>query len=514
MASQLPPNAASAAGKGDVVFCGEAPREEFSQPLKDVDANTLMQSAAGPPIDRVRLHVANAAFQVAFAFGDVLEDDKKQYVCRFAVPDPVEQVRYLLHNHRAFKAHVRHCFMKIDKADAQGVHALKQIFAERIGIPSECFGPTTELDVERWDFSGTGTPTEFGIFKMLKYHLVEYSRTLTGMEEIPYKTVDAAGYTILRDLGAGAQGTAKLAKDMQGNQICIKCYPKEKMKAGSVVDLMHEFVVLKRLECEVIATATEIFQDEAKVCLVGECYHGGDFVTLRERAIAQGVEMTRDWWQEMFRQVFNGLAFIHSNAMIHCDIKEPNLMIKTPSFSQPQVVIIDLGVASCMARENSLNGTPGYVPPETLQAKMWFPKGDLFSFGVVIMQLLTDRVPTDNSPFTGIFTQGCLNVRDVFAATIQRDPPLELMPREYPLLTALVGKLLQKDRRARPNAAQALADPWFANADEEIEVEMGRPASLQQKFVRACNAVSPKNVDFHAACTDPSFWGTIKIAAG
>merc|ERR1719446_1908809 len=118
--------------------------------------------------------------------------------------------------------------------------------------------------------------------------------------------------------------------------------------------------------------------------------------------------------------------------MIHCDIKEPNIMVKTDDHQYPEIVIIDLGVATCMARDGALHGTPGYVPPETLETKMWFPVGDLFSFGVVIFQMLTNKVPTDSRPFAGIFQEGCSDARDVFAATRSREPPFHLMPPEFP----------------------------------------------------------------------------------
>merc|ERR1719502_2087360 len=110
--------------------------------------------------------------------------------------------------------------------------------------------------------------------------------------------------------------------------------------------------------------------------MVGDVYHGGDFTTLKQRAMGQDVDIDEEWWRDVFRQGLEGLAFMHEQAMMHCDIKEPNLMLRTSDFSEPKVVLIDLGVSTCMARANTgaPAGTPGYVPPETLETLMWFPR--------------------------------------------------------------------------------------------------------------------------------------------
>merc|ERR1719316_580925 len=99
---------------------------------------------------------------------------------------------------------------------------------------------------------------------------------------------------MIADLGVGNQGFTKLAKDRGGNELCIKCFNKEAMTAGgqAMEDLMHEFKALKMLECEAIARAVEMFQDESIFYLVQECYKGGDLTTIKDRAIQQGVSIT------------------------------------------------------------------------------------------------------------------------------------------------------------------------------------------------------------------------------
>lgn len=225
--------------------------------------------------------------------------------------------------------------------------------------------------------------------------------------------------------------------------------------------------------------------------MVGEVYKGGDFETLRSKAERQGVGINEDWWRELFRQVIEGIAFMHEQATIHCDIKEPNLMVKTTDFFKPQAVIIDLGVTVSMAAppDGSPSGTPGYVPPETLETMLWFPKGDLFSMGVTMLQMVTNKVPCDSNPNGGIFQERCRNVEEVFLATRTRSAPMHLMPRQYPQLTSLVTKLLQKQRRTRPTASQALKDPWFRAGGDTTEGAVGESWALSA----AASHLHPKN---------------------
>lgn len=214
--------------------------------------------------------------------------------------------------------------------------------------------------------------------------------------------------------------------------------------------------------------------------MVGEAYLGGDFTTLKQRAIQQGVQLTDQWWRGIFQQCFEGMKFMHAQAMIHCDLKEPNMMLKTTNFHSPAVVIIDFGVSKAMVDQaGGPRGTPGYIPPETLDSGKWFPRGDCFSMGVAMIQLLTDKVPPQGARTTatpgGIFIEGCMTVQDIFNATREREPPYHLLHPSQSGLTRLLRQLLSKQMNFRSTPTQVLKDAWFANVLPEHEVK-GRHA--------------------------------------
>eukprot|EP00812_Abedinium_dasypus_P008502 NODE_2258_length_966_cov_816.492865.p2 GENE.NODE_2258_length_966_cov_816.492865~~NODE_2258_length_966_cov_816.492865.p2 ORF type:complete len:206 (-),score=68.65 NODE_2258_length_966_cov_816.492865:332-862(-) len=172
--------------------------------------------------------------------------------------------------------------------------------------------------------------------------------------------------------------------------------------------------------------------------------------------------MTMDWWRSVLQQSFSALAYMHERAVMHCDIKEPNLMVRNEDFRMPQICVIDLGMASAMTEENrGVCGTPGYIPPETWIEGKWFPKGDIFSLGVVIVQLMTNQVPNEKRGIAGVFQSGCQSMDELKSAVCVRAPPINSMMILEPNFVGLVDHCLAKDRRARLKAPQALQNPWL-----------------------------------------------------
>lgn len=145
-------------------------------------------------------------------------------------------------------------------------------------------------------------------------------------------------------------------------------------------------------------------------------------------------------------------------------------MLKTDNFHKPEVVIIDFGVAQeDVCDRQRVCGTPGYIPPETWDTAKWYPKGDCFSLGVTMLQLLIDQVPAigkgpDGAPKMlkmGIFSQATKSLDEIAHATRAWRPPMQRLPKECAGLADLLEKLLEKKQEKRMNASQALNDPWF-----------------------------------------------------
>ncbi|KAL3633185.1 protein kinase superfamily [Castilleja foliolosa] len=99
-----------------------------------------------------------------------------------------------------------------------------------------------------------------------------------------------------------------------------------------------------------------------------------------------------------------GLAFLHHNCIphiIHRDMKSSNVLLD----ENLEARVSDFGMARLVSAMDThlsvstLAGTPGYVPPEYYQIFRCSTKGDVYSYGVVLLELLTGRQPTDSVDF-------------------------------------------------------------------------------------------------------------------
>ncbi|OIT21226.1 PREDICTED: systemin receptor SR160 [Nicotiana attenuata] len=133
-----------------------------------------------------------------------------------------------------------------------------------------------------------------------------------------------------------------------------------------------------------------------------------------------------------------GLAFLHHNCIphiIHRDMKSSNVLLD----ENLEARVSDFGMARLMSAMDThlsvstLAGTPGYVPPEYYQSFRCSTKGDVYSYGVVLLELLTGRTPTDSADFgdnniVGWVRQHAkLKISDVFdRELLKEDPSIEI----------------------------------------------------------------------------------------
>ncbi|XP_039118532.1 systemin receptor SR160 [Dioscorea cayenensis subsp. rotundata] len=138
-----------------------------------------------------------------------------------------------------------------------------------------------------------------------------------------------------------------------------------------------------------------------------------------------------------------GLAFLHHNCfphIIHRDMKSSNVLLD----DNLEARVSDFGMARMMnavdthLSVSTLAGTPGYVPPEYYQSFRCTTKGDVYSYGVVLLELLTGKQPTDSSDFGDnnlvgwVKQHSKLRIIDVFdPELLKEDPSLELELLEH-----------------------------------------------------------------------------------
>ncbi|KAF8398866.1 hypothetical protein HHK36_014730 [Tetracentron sinense] len=124
-------------------------------------------------------------------------------------------------------------------------------------------------------------------------------------------------------------------------------------------------------------------------------------------------------WEErkkIARGAARGLCFLHHNCIphiIHRDMKSSNVLLD----HDMEARVSDFGMARLISAldthlsVSTLAGTPGYVPPEYYQSFRCTAKGDVYSFGVILLELLTGKRPTDKEDFGDTNLVGWVKMR-------------------------------------------------------------------------------------------------------
>ena len=151
------------------------------------------------------------------------------------------------------------------------------------------------------------------------------------------------------------------------------------------------------------------------------------------------------------------LVYLHSNRLIHRDLTGNNVLM----IAGTRAKITDFGMsklATVNPRMTALTLCPGnllYMSPEALdEAKTYTAKLDIFSFGVIVIQILTRQFPNPTDRFrTAYVAEFDEEVRRVIPETERREAHLKLIPDTHSL-KPLALQCLKKEERQRPSALQ------------------------------------------------------------
>jgi serine/threonine protein kinase len=323
-----------------------------------------------------------------------------------------------------------------------------------------------EILLERFDFDDKKALNYMQLFRAFKHVLLSiYAKSDHGTDDAVPQVEDLSskGYTELRFVSKGAQGSAWRAINREGQVVAVKKYDRTNSNAPNVEELIDELKTLIRTKnCPNIMDVFEIFQDRSYMYCVYEFLPGGDLSALRKNARKVGVDLTEEYFRPLFKQCLMGLEQLHKRAILHCDIKEHNIMIKNTCYQRPQIVLIDVGLSVDMVGKGESGGTPGYRPPETCLDSVWLPKGDVFSMGVTFFQLMADMVPDGSRGILGVFQEGARSIDDTTKFVTERPLPIHKISGAYPGVEEWLMSMVAKNRHERPVPATLLDKyDWF-----------------------------------------------------
>ncbi len=279
---------------------------------------------------------------------------------------------------------------------------------------------------------------------------VSQTETLeTPPEELARGTVIAERYEIIETLGRGGMGQVYRVYDKKiEGEVALKIIkPEISSNKKTIERFRNEMKLAREISHRNICRMYDLNEENGTYFLTMEYVPGENLKSFIRRSERPSIGKTI----RIAKQIGEGLAEAHRQKVIHRDLKSSNIMIDNEGNAR----IMDFGIARSLGSKDMTDtgmriGTPEYMPPEQAEAKETDHRSDIYSFGIILYEMLTGRLP-----FEG-------DTSSIIMARHKRETPENpktLNPQIPEALNRLVLKCLEKSAEMRyPNTESILRE--------------------------------------------------------
>lgn len=280
--------------------------------------------------------------------------------------------------------------------------------------------------------------------------------------------LEIPGYRVHGQLGKGGMAEVYLAtQESLHRKVAIKVLLRAEDEAFSQ-RFIKEAHIVASLNHPSIITIYDIDRlADGRYYLAMEFFPGGDLARHKGELFAPERAL------EIIRQIASGLAVVHDKGLVHRDVKPANILFRDDGTA----VLTDFGVAKDLDLDSELTqfgiavGSPAYSSPEQAQCQPLDARSDIYSLGVILLQMLTGSNPYRG----GNYTQTVMNHVQM---------PMPTLPEALAAFQNVLTRMLAKAPGERFDDCRTLLA-----ALDEIEL-----SDLDETQVRPAAAVAPAAV--------------------
>ncbi len=298
-------------------------------------------------------------------------------------------------------------------------------------------------------------------------------------------------YQIIEQLGRGGMGRVYRALDTKTREeVALKLIrPDIASDKRTLERFVNEITLAHRVSHRNIGRMYHLGEDQGIHYITMEYVPGEDLKSFIRRSRRLDIGTT----VAIAKQVCSGLSEAHAAGIVHRDLKPGNVMID----KEGNAKILDFGIARAVGTQGVtadgiIIGTPEYMSPEQVEGKGSDRRSDIYSFGVILFEMVTGRLPfAADTPFAIAFKQQS-----------EKPPrPEDLNPQIPPQLGGIILKCLEKDPEKRYQSTEEVCrdlgqveetiqtapalTPWAKPATRKTRPAAGLPFPWKKALIPA-----------------------------